>query len=156
MKINNAFREELSNSVLCWLATLGADGMPNVTPKEIFAIHDDETLVIADIMSANSVRNILGHRQVCVSFIDVFRQKGFKVEGVASILAPDSPDFAVFSEELRRMAGADNPIRHVIRVRIERISRILAPSYRLFPERSDQERMDGVFLRYGVRPIHDA
>ena len=29
--------EAASRSVLCWLATVGPDGQPNVSPKEIWA-----------------------------------------------------------------------------------------------------------------------
>lgn len=35
-------------SVLCWLATADASGQPNVSPKEIFAILDDEHIVGAN------------------------------------------------------------------------------------------------------------
>jgi predicted pyridoxine 5'-phosphate oxidase superfamily flavin-nucleotide-binding protein len=37
MKINEAVRIDIQNSVLCWLATVDEKGVPNVTPKEIFA-----------------------------------------------------------------------------------------------------------------------
>jgi predicted pyridoxine 5'-phosphate oxidase superfamily flavin-nucleotide-binding protein len=68
-----------SRSVLCWLATVDENGQPNVSPKEIFAVFDSEHLVIANIASPMSVRNIGVNPRVCVSFIDVFVQKGFKV-----------------------------------------------------------------------------
>jgi predicted pyridoxine 5'-phosphate oxidase superfamily flavin-nucleotide-binding protein len=70
-------------SILCGLATVDADGQPNVSPKEIFAVFDPEHLVIANIASPTSVRNIAVNPRVCVSFVDVFVQKGFKVLGTA-------------------------------------------------------------------------
>jgi uncharacterized protein len=152
MKINTAFRADLANSVLCWLATVSQDGAPNVSPKEIFALHDDETLVIADIMSPVTIRNIGANPRVCVSFVDVFRMKGFKVEGEASVVPQGDPAFGALSQELLRKAGPDFPIRNVIRITIRRISRILAPSYTLFPDRSEEERMRSAYETYGVRP----
>src|SRR3712207_6031020 len=93
MKINDAFRSDLDNSVLCWLATVSGAGAPNVSPKEIFVLHDDETLVVADIMSPVTIRNIRANPSVCVSFVDVFRMRGFKVEGRAAIIPRDDDAF---------------------------------------------------------------
>lgn len=151
-KINQAMRTDIENSVLCWLATVDGSGTPNVTPKEIFSCYGDDCIAIADIASANTVRNIRVHPSVCVSFIDVFRQRGFKVVGSATIIEPQDPDFAVVGAELLRMAGGDFPIRHIILIRIERISRIWAPSYTLFPDRTEEERMQGAYETYGVIP----
>ena len=151
-RINGAMRTDMDNAVLCWLATVDADGVPNVTPKEIFAPHGEDTILIADIASTNSVRNISAHPKVCVSFVDVFRQKGFKVVGTARLVAPDDADFDVLSAPLLRMTGGAFPIRHVIAVGIEKVSRIWAPSYSLFPERAEADRMDAAYRAYRVRP----
>ena len=93
------------------------------------------------------------HPKVCVSFVDVFRQRGFKIIGSASIVAPDDEQFSQLGADLLRMAGQDFPIRHVISIRIERVSRIWAPSYALFPERTELERMEIAFSTYGVAPV---
>jgi len=153
MKINDAIKADMENSVLCWLATIDDDGTPSVTPKEIFTSHGDSHVVIADIASSHSVQNALGRPKVCVSFVDVFRQKGFKLTGHATILAPSDADFDAFSVDLRRMAGDDFAIRNVIAVKIDSVFRIWAPSYKLFPERSESERMQSAYEIYGVRPI---
>ena len=150
--INQAVRTDIKNSVLCWLATVDPAGVPNVTPKEIFTSHGDDCIVVADIASSNSVRNIRLQPIVCVSFIDIFRQKGFKIVGKARIIPPEAEDFATSGAELLRMAGDEFPIRNVISVSIDRISRIWAPSYTLFPDHTDEERMQRAYAAYGARP----
>jgi hypothetical protein len=154
-RINDAMRTDMGNAVLCWLATVDADGVPNVTPKEIFAAHGDDTILIADIASTNSVRNLSAHPKVCVSFVDVFRQKGFKVIGTARLVAQDDAAFKEVSAPLRMLTGGAFPIRHVIAVGVEKVSRIWAPSYSHFPERSEAELMDTAYRTYGVRPVLD-
>ena len=77
--LSSEVQNSAAHSVLCWLATVDGNGQPNVSPKEIFAAFDTEHLVIANIASPSSVRNIEVNPLVCVSFIDVFVQKGFKV-----------------------------------------------------------------------------
>lgn len=150
--INEALRIDIAGSVLCWLATADASGRPNVSPKEIFAAFGDNQLVVADIASPVSVANITVNPQVCVSFVDIFRQRGFKIEGRAHLVERDRPRFAEVGTELLHMAGPDFPIRAVIVVEIEKVSRIWAPSYRLFPERSETGRMKAAFDAYGVEP----
>lgn len=152
LKINDAMRTDISNSVLCWLATVDADGAPNVTPKEIFSSYGDDRIIVADIASSNTVRNIRSHPSVCVSFIDVFRQRGFKVNGQAFIIGSDDPDYSVVGAQVLKMAGEDFPIRNLISIGIEKVSRILAPSYRLFPDRTEEERMASAYQTYGVSP----
>ncbi|SFO97389.1 hypothetical protein SAMN05216330_105183 [Bradyrhizobium sp. Ghvi] len=138
--------------VLCWLATVDAAHRPNVTPKEIFAEIGDGALVIADIASARSVQNIRVNPAVCVSLIDIFLQRGRKLEGTAGIIAPDHPDFARLTAPLLAMSGSKFAIRHVISVRVERVSPILAPSYRFYPERSEEELQRDAYRAYGVQP----
>jgi uncharacterized protein len=151
-RINQAVKTDIENSVLCWLATVDAAGMPNVSPKEIFDHYNDDRIIIADIASSNSVRNIQAHPAVCVSFIDVFRQRGFKMIGQATIIPRDADDFAVVGAHLLKKAGDAYPIRNVISVQVGRISRIWAPSYALFPDRSETERMQDAYRTYGVLP----
>lgn len=71
----------------------------------------------------------------------------------ASVIAPEEAAFAVVGADLLAMAGADYPVRHVISIKVERVSRIWAPSYRLFPDRTEEERMRAVYANYGVTPV---
>ncbi|MBL8587722.1 MAG: pyridoxamine 5'-phosphate oxidase family protein [Methylobacteriaceae bacterium] len=152
-RLTEAVRQDIRRSVLCWLATVDAAGQPNVSPKEVFCAQGEEAILIADIASPGSVSNIRGNPQVCVSFIDVFRQKGWKVAGAATIIGRDEAGFEAIGRELIAMAGPSFPVRHVIRLTPQRISRILAPSYAIFPDRTEEERMAEIYRLYGVRPI---
>jgi predicted pyridoxine 5'-phosphate oxidase superfamily flavin-nucleotide-binding protein len=109
--LTDAIRTSIADSVLCWLATVDADGQPNVSPKEIFCVHGTDTLLIADIASPVSVRNILVNPKVCVSFVDVFRQHGWKLSGSACLIERTDPVFSVTGAELLAMAGSDFIIR---------------------------------------------
>lgn len=155
VRLTEAVRESIDRSVLCWLATVGADGMPNVSPKEIFCAEGEEAILIADIASPVSVANLRGHPRACVSFIDVFRQEGWKVAGEVSLIDRHDSAFAQIGRPLLALAGPAFPVRTVIRLAPRRITRILAPSYALFPDRPDEERLAETYLRYGVRPLAD-
>jgi hypothetical protein len=150
-------RSAAERAVLCWLATADADGQPNVTPKELFAAFDDRHLVIANIASPRSAANLAVNPRVCVSFVDVFVQKGFKVVGVASDVPPDAPAFEGWVAPLREIAGDRYPIRSLFVVRATEVEAIVAPSYWLFPGETTEASQERAALRaYGVvRPGGD-
>lgn len=86
--LSHAVHEAAQRSVLCWLATVDDQGQPNVSPKEVWAIVDAQHVVVANIASPITVRNITQQPQVCLSFVDVWVQKGFKLQGTAQELLP--------------------------------------------------------------------
>jgi uncharacterized protein len=142
-----------TRSVLCWLATVDANGQPNVSPKEVFAVFDTEHLVIANIASPASVRNIGVNHLVCVSFIDVFVQKGFKVIGAARNVPRNHTEFSRWSVPLAVKAGPRFPIHSVLVVCARAVEPIIAPSYRLYAgETTEQSQIASAMRAYGVQP----
>jgi general stress protein 26 len=141
----------LQRSVLCWLATVDAQGQPNVSPKEVFAPVGSDHLVLAHIASPCSVRNIAQQPRVCVSFIDVFAQKGFKLQGVADVLRPDDPEFEPWSAPLKPLVGTRFPLHGVIRVRLTDSQPIVAPSYTLYPDTTEQVQVEAAQRTYAAR-----
>lgn len=147
--------ELFDRAVLCWLATTDGDARPSVSPKEVFAVVDTETILVADIASPRSVRNIRTQPQVCVAVIDVFAQHGYQAYGPARVIVEGDPEFEALAAPLRSIAGPLYPVRSVVRVRVERVSRILAPSLWMYPEMPEAERRSGVLRAYGVRDAVD-
>lgn len=146
-------QESATRSVLCWLATTDDSGQPNVSPKEIFAAFDSKHLVVANIASPRSVRNIGENPRVCVSFVDVFVQKGFKVMGVARNVSRQDPEFAIWSAPLEAKAGPRFRIHSVMVIQAVAVERIVAPSYRLYAaETTEESQVASAMRTYGVRP----
>lgn len=147
-------KEFARRSVLCWLATVDESGQPNVSPKEIFAVLDSDHLVIANIASAGSARNIERNALVCVAFIDVFVQKGFKVTGAALNVRKTDPDFFRWATQLVEKAGPRFAIQSVFVVKAGAVEEILAPSYRIYPtETTEESQAASAMQAYGVRPV---
>ncbi|MEM9340136.1 MAG: pyridoxamine 5'-phosphate oxidase family protein, partial [Bacteroidota bacterium] len=88
--MNPEVKKSIEESVLCWLATSTPSGEPNVSPKEVFSPYGDHHIIVANIASPNTVKNILSNANVCISFIDIFVQKGFQIKGKARIVKEDS------------------------------------------------------------------
>ena len=154
--LTDAVRQAASRSVLCWLATVDAQGQPNVSPKEVWAIADDRHVVVANIASPVTVRNIAQQPQVCLSFVDVLVQKGFKLTGTARELLPAEADYAAWAAPLLAMAGDRIPVRSVLLITVQTVQPIVAPSYWLLPETTTEASQTEAARRsYGLVPDAD-
>ena len=150
--MNESVREAARRSVLCWLATVDADGQPNVSPKEVWAMADDEHVVVAHIASPMSAHNIAQQPQVCLSFVDVFVQKGFKLKGTALEVRADDPAFTRWAGPLLAMVGQRFAIQSVLVIRVTSVVPIVAPSYRFYPDETTHASQTASAMRmYGVQ-----
>ena len=112
----------------------------------------DRHVVVANIASPVSVRNIAANAAVCVSFIDDFVQKGFKLEGRASVVRPGDAEHGRWVAPLEEMTGGRFPIRSVILVEVSGVAAIVAPSYRVYPgETTEAGQVEAAMRRYGVK-----
>jgi hypothetical protein len=154
--LNEPIRDAARRSVLCWLATVDADGQPNVSPKEVWTIADEQHVVVANIASPVSARNIAQQPQVCLSFVDVWVQKGFKLLGSAQEVHADDPAFSVWAAPLLAMVGQRFVIHSVLVIHVTSASAIVAPSYRFFPDvTSEASQIEAAMQAYGVQALKD-
>jgi predicted pyridoxine 5'-phosphate oxidase superfamily flavin-nucleotide-binding protein len=152
--LTDAVREAARRSVLCWLATVDTEGQPNVSPKEVWAIADEQHVVVAHIASPISARNIAQHPQVCLSFVDVFVQKGFKLFGMAREVRAADPEFATRAKPLLAMVGQRFTIQSVLVIQVQSVHAILAPSYRFYPDDTTEASQVASAMRaYNVQAL---
>jgi predicted pyridoxine 5'-phosphate oxidase superfamily flavin-nucleotide-binding protein len=150
MQLSSQVKESIKSSVICWLATVDKEGSPNVSPKEIFTHHEDK-LIIANIASPQSEKNILANDIVCVSFIDIIEQKGFKVKGHSRVLKNENESFLVYFDLLKEMTGGKYKILSIFEVTPESIKPIIAPSYLKYPDQNVDERRRGALEAYRIK-----
>ncbi|MFY0605916.1 MAG: pyridoxamine 5'-phosphate oxidase family protein [Cyclobacteriaceae bacterium] len=124
----------INRSVLCWLATADRRGQPNVSPKEVFAQYGEQYIIVANIASPGTVKNIRENSSVCISFIDVFLQKGVQIKGEAQIINTKMEGFDSMKEVLLKITRGKFPFETITKIKINQIKPIIAPSYLLYPE----------------------
>jgi len=134
-------KKYIHQSVLCWLATTGQDQMPNVSPKEIFNYYGEHQIIVANIASPRTVKNIQSHPKACISFIDVFVQKGYQIKGAAAIIKKGHPDFPAMEEVLLAMTGGKFPFASITSIQVEQVRPIIAPRYLLYPNTTEEEQI---------------
>ena len=143
-------KESISESVLCWLATSNAKGEPNCSPKEAFTVSDQSELVIANIASPESVSNIEVNPNVCVSFVHVFKQKGFKLKGQARYVSSGSKEFSHFMPLVEPIVGTTFKVSGFIVVHVIFVSPIIAPAYYMVKGTTDAIQVNSAKKIYGV------
>ena len=149
--INNDTKKIIDKSVLCWLATSNKHNEPNVSPKEIFTYQDAQTLLIANVASPNSIENIKDNPNICVSFVDIFVQKGCKIKGVASLINKGNDGFISKLKLLTDLFSDKFPINTIIEVNVKSVVTIQAPSYFLFSETTEQSQIESALKTYKIK-----
>jgi predicted pyridoxine 5'-phosphate oxidase superfamily flavin-nucleotide-binding protein len=115
---------------LGFVATVCADGTPNLSPKGTTAVWDDDHLVFANIRSPGTIANLRQNASVEVNVVDPFLRKGYRFKGTASVLESGALyDKAIaFYKERGSIVSA---IREVVLVRVQRTQPIDSPAYDL-------------------------
>ena len=149
--LNDAVLAAMTKSVLCWLATSDPDGCPNVSPKEIFCAYGADVVLIANLASPGSAGNIKSNPAVCVSFVDPFVQKGFKLKGKARLITRTDEEFGTLALPLENLAGPRFPFASLFAIAIASVEPIVAPSYWMYPDTSEARQVESAMKRYGVR-----
>jgi len=149
--ITPEIRDSIEASVLCWLATVSADGIPNVSPKEAFYCNEEDHILIAHVASPQTIANLQQQPEVCLSFIDIFTQRGFKIHGQASILESDHEDFRSRSAILATMVGPSHKILALIVIRPTAVAEVVAPSYTIHPETTERDMVKQSLETYRVK-----
>ena len=150
MVLDSEVKKYIDDSVLCWLATSSANNWPNVSPKEVFTHFEDRYVIIANIASPQTVRNIRENPNVCVSFIDILVQKGYQLKGEAEIVEPSMPGYTEMEKKLTDITHGKFPFATITRIHIHFAKPILAPSYLFFPETKEEDQVASAKNRYGL------
>lgn len=146
-----AIRKSIEDSVLCWLATSTPTGEPNVSPKEVFTPYGENNIIIANIASPNTVKNIELNEKVCISFINIFVQKGYQIKGKARIVKKDTAEFPEMEQLLLKITEGKFPFQSITQIEIEQAKPIIAPKYLLYPETTEEQQIESALLTYGLK-----
>ncbi len=150
MKLTTEIKEYIDKSVLCWLATVSTENVPNVSPKEIFNYYGTDKIIIANIASPQSVRNIKQNSNVCISFIDILIQKGFQIKGKGEIIEKKDSEFSEMEKILTKMTGGKFPFATITKINIREVKTIIAPKYILYPETTEEQQIESAKKAYGI------
>jgi len=114
---------------LGFVATVNADGTPNLSPKGTFAVVDAATVAFAEIRSPGTLRNLAANPAVEVNFVDPFTRRGCRLFGTARIVKRSEAGFdgllQLFADHGSLMART----RAIVLVAVSRALPLSSPAY---------------------------
>ncbi|MGO8684041.1 MAG: pyridoxamine 5'-phosphate oxidase family protein [Thermoleophilia bacterium] len=119
-KIPSQLRELLTGGHNVWVATVGADGMPNVSIKGSGTLLDDENLYFADMFSRKTRANIEHDPRVAIGVHDPERKIAMQVKGSAELI-DSGPLFDRVGARLVDLLPDLPPVKYVVKIKVESV-----------------------------------
>jgi len=135
IEFNAEVKKLVNFQKLGYVATVSADGTPNLSPKGTIAILDDSRLVFANIRSPKTIENLKKNPSIEINVIDPFSRMGYRFKGLAKII-PDGQDFENILDYFKQK-GVKSNISHIVMIDVTSFSEITSPSYDLGQKRDD-------------------
>jgi len=113
---------------LGFVATVSADGTPNLSPKGTMQVLDDEHIIFADIRSPATMANLARNPALEINFVDPFNRKGYRFKGTARIVAKGTPEFATLVARYPASLLADR-YRAFVVMHVDKAAALISPAY---------------------------
>ncbi|TAM18716.1 MAG: pyridoxamine 5'-phosphate oxidase family protein [Pandoraea sp.] len=127
--INQDMREVMARAMLSYVATICADGSPNLSPKGSVMVYDDDHLIFMNQNSPDTFANLRRDQRVEINAVDIFRRRGYRFKGRARILPPGDPAFEWLKQKLIALNGPQYPAHEAALIDIEQALPVLSPVY---------------------------
>jgi hypothetical protein len=114
---------------LGYVATVNADGTPNLSPKGTFAVVDDATIAFAELRSPGTLRNVRANPAIEVNVIDPFTRKGYRFAGTASVTARGAPGFDAVAGAFSDQGDLASRMRAVVTIAVATARPLTSPAY---------------------------
>jgi hypothetical protein len=143
----------IKRAMLSFVATVNADGTPNVSPKASLTLSND-ALYFADIASPRTILNLRRNPAIEINVVDIFERRGYRFKGRAVLLPPRDDEYLMIADWVRATNGTEYPVDHVVKIEITSITPLLSPAHVFADPPQGQDVIRNTFYqRYGVKPI---
>ncbi len=130
MQLTRAARDVIETWRLGFVATVTADGLPNVSPKGTFIVVDAETIAFAEMRSPATVENLRRNPELEVNFVDILSRRGVRIRGHAELLLRGTAPFGKlmprFTEHWEDLSDMFNLF---VRIPVREVRPLVSPIY---------------------------
>jgi uncharacterized protein len=125
--LDSDVRRVVDEQRLCFVATVNADGTPNLSPKGSIRVWDEQRLLFGDFRSPATIGNLEARPAVEINVVDPISRKGYRFRGTARVLrsGEERERAAAFLEE----AGVPDGFGPVVVVDVALVSAVISPAY---------------------------
>ena len=112
-----------------FVATVGPDNKPKLSPKGTTIALDENHIVFTDIRSAQTISNLEVNPNLEINVVDPIRRRGYRFSGTAKILF-DGEEFEKILSHFRTL-GVKSEVKDIVLVTIDMAKEIKSPLYDL-------------------------
>ena len=114
---------------LCFAATVGEDGEPNLSPKGTINVWDDAHLFFLDIASPGTRANLARSPRIEINVVEQTSRRGYRFAGKAKVYGKDTPEYAEAVRRAFTSADPSYPVNAVVIIAVENAAPLLSPAY---------------------------
>ncbi|TAM81545.1 MAG: pyridoxamine 5'-phosphate oxidase family protein [Acidobacteria bacterium] len=127
--ITEDMRKVIQRAMLSYVATVCADGSPNLSPKGSLMVYDDDHLIFMNQASPGTIANLRRDPRLEINSIDVFRRRGYRFKGKGRIMPPGDPAYEWLKQKLIDLNGPQYPAHEAVLIDIEKVLPVFSPVY---------------------------
>jgi len=125
--LTDAVRDFLLRQRLGYVATVSADGAPNLSPKGTIFVWDEDHLVFANIRSPQTVANLRSDPRMEINVVDPISRRGYRFRGAGHVLEKGALCERILS--FYRGLGVKSEISDIVLVSVDRAAEVTSPLY---------------------------
>ncbi len=114
---------------LGFVASVDADGTPNLSPKATFSVLDDHSIGFCELRSPQTMANLARGSLLEVNFVDPFVRKGYRFKGSAEVVPRGAPGFDVLAAKFVHHGTVIDRTSAIVVLRIDRALPLVSPAY---------------------------
>jgi uncharacterized protein len=118
----------IAEQKLGFVATVGADGAPNLSPKGTMQVLDDDHIMFAEIRSPATIANLAGNPGMEINFVDQFSRTGYRFKGTATVVPRGTREFTTLIERFAQSQLLDR-YRAIVILRVAKAAPLTSPAY---------------------------
>jgi hypothetical protein len=130
VKLSAEMQQVVLEQRLGFVATVTADGRPNLSPKGTTTLWDEQCLMFADVASPGTVENLATNPHVEVNVVDPILRKGFRFKGTATVYS--SGETFERGLEILRQRGSSTTrgrVHSIVVIEVTSAAPLVSPAY---------------------------
>ncbi|OBF84412.1 pyridoxamine 5'-phosphate oxidase [Mycobacterium sp. 852002-51759_SCH5129042] len=147
--IDEDMRSIVDSAKLGFVATVCADGSPNLSPKGTVRVYDDDHLVFLNQASPGTVANLRRDPRLEINVVDFLKRCGYRFKGTAEFHGPGSAVFEWIHDWLLATQGPGYPAIEAVLVTVDRALPVDSLAYQ-FGHATESELRAAWAATYGI------
>lgn len=154
MKIlDTDMRAIISETILCFAATVNQDGSPNLSPKSTLKVFDDNHLIFANIASPKTISNLKQDPRIEINCVDIFSRRGYRFKGRGIVHSIGSKIHGDLLLEIKNEHGKRIPVLDAVLIEILEAKQVLSPAYQFIKGVTEDSLRNAYMNKYNVQPL---